>query len=86
MKEKVVNFLTNKWFHLVLSMILTFLIVLQEIVLSNPITVWYGLAFSAIFGLFYCFIYYIARKQFDWRKLIYWIIGGLIACIIALFI
>lgn len=86
MKEKFIKVVTNKWFQGAISCILTFLILLQEILISNPITVWIGLAFSAVFGLFAEFVRFIASGKFNILNVIPWLIGGLIACIIALFI
>lgn len=86
MNSKIVNLLTNKWFHVIVSFILTLLIILQEVVLlSNPINPFVGLAFSAVFGLFYEFFHMLATsKKYSIINVLPWIGGGFVACLIML--
>ena len=87
MKEKIMNVLTNVWFQGAVSLILTFLIVWQEIFLGTDKSVWLGLIFSAVFGLFYEFIRWMAvRDKYNFKNLIPWICGGIVACLLAMLI
>lgn len=83
MKEKVVKILTNKWLHGAVSFILTLLILLQEVLLSNPITVWYGMIFSVVFGAFVEGIRAIAQgPKYKVLNVLPWLIGGFLACLV----
>lgn len=87
MSDKVIKILTNKWLHAAVSFVLTLLIVLQEVLISNPVTVWYGLAFSLVFGVFAEFIRWIAQgDKYKVVNVLPWLGGGLLACLIMAFI
>lgn len=87
MKDKIVKLITNKWVHGIISFILTLLIILQEVLLSNPICVWYGLIFSAVFGVFAETIRMIAQGQkYNILNVLPWLIGGVLACLIMMFV
>lgn len=87
MKDKIVKLITNKWVHGIISFILTLLIILQEVLLSNPICVWYGLIFSAVFGVFAEVIRIIAQGQkYNILNVLPWLIGGALACLIMMFV
>lgn len=87
MKDKIVKLITNKWVHGIISFILTLLIILQEVLLSNPICVWYGLIFSAIFGVVAEAIRIIIQRQkYKILNVLPWLIGGALACLIMMFV
>lgn len=87
MKDKIVKFITNKWVQGAISFILTFLIILQEVLLSNPICVWYGLIFSAVFGVVAEGIRMIIQGQkCNILNVLPWLIGGALACLIMMFV
>lgn len=87
MKDKIIKILTNKWVHAAVSFVLTLLIVLQEVLLDNPTSVWYGLIFSAVFGLFAEFIRWIAQRDgYKIQNVLPWLGGGFVACLIMAFV
>lgn len=87
MKDKIVKLITNKWVHGIISFILTLLIILQEVLLSNPICVWYGLIFSAVFGVVAEAIRIIIQRQkYNILNVLPWLIGGALACLIMMFV
>lgn len=87
MKDKIVKLITNKWVHGIISFILTLLIILQEVLLSNPICVWYGLIFSAIFGVVAEAIRIIVQRQkYNILNVLPWLIGGALACLVMMFV
>lgn len=87
MKDKIVKLITNKWVHGIISFILTLLIILQEVLLSNPICVWYGLIFSALFGVVAEAIRIIIQRQkYNILNVLPWLIGGALACLIMMFV
>lgn len=87
MKDKIVKLITNKWVHGIISFILTLLIILQEVLLSNPICVWYGLIFSAVFGVVAEGIRMIIQGQkCNILNVLPWLIGGALACLIMMFV
>lgn len=87
MKDKIVKLITNKWVHGIISFILTLLIILQEVLLSNPICVWYGLIFSAVFGVVAEAIRMIIQGQkCNILNVLPWLIGGALACLTMMFV
>lgn len=83
MKDKIVKILTNKWFHAALSFVLTLLIILQEVILGTDVSVWLGLIFSAVFGVFAELFRWIAKRDgYKIVNVLPWLIGGFVACLI----
>lgn len=82
--------LTNKWLGLVISIILSFLAIYQEhtldastsILLSGSLGVLISIIVGALFNAFG----YVMSVAFDYKKVFYWFIGGLIGVILALII
>lgn len=87
MSDKVVKILTNKLLHCVVSFILVALIIWQEIALGTDKSVWLGMIFAAVFGLFYEFIRWIAQRNgFKPLSILPWLVGGAIACLVMSFV
>lgn len=87
MKDKIVKILTNKWVHGAISFVLTLLIILQEVLLSNPISIWFGIIFSAVFGLFAELIRMFAQSDgYKILNVLPWLIGGALACLVMMFV
>ncbi|MEJ8769723.1 hypothetical protein [Prevotella sp. HCN-7019] len=83
MKEKVISFITSKWFSLIVGLVLTILVMWQEKSLGDMINSWaLGLITSLLFGcLAECFRLVIMKK-FIWTNILYYLGGSIIGMII----
>lgn len=84
MKEKIVNFVTSKWFGVILGFILTVLAMLQEKLLGDMTNAWIlGLAVSVIVGaLAEVFRYIITDSKYDWKNILPYVGGSVIGMLI----
>lgn len=81
MKEKIVKVLLNPFFQGVLSLIITFLILFQEIKLGTEVSPWWGIVIALVIGLFAELCRYIAKlDKYNILRVIPWLVGGIIGC------
>lgn len=87
MESKWFKILTNKWLHMAISFVWVLLIILQEVLLGNDFNVWFGMVFSFVFGALFEFFRYVAeRKYYNVVRIIPWLIGGFLACLVMSFV
>lgn len=84
MKEKIINFVTSKWFGVILGFILTVLAMLQEKLLGDMTNAWLlGLSVSVIVGaLAEVFRFIICESKYNWKNILPYFGGSLVGMII----
>lgn len=80
MKEKILSFLTSKYFQCVVALLLAAVMTYQEIYLGNPEVAWtigfiVPLAFGCLFEVFKLVTE--VDTAYQWKNVLPWIVGGL---------
>lgn len=80
MKEKVLNLINKEWFGVVVGLILAFLAVLQESLIGQIAVGAFilGVAIAVICGLLAQAFRYVMGMGFSWKRVLYWLAGGIV--------